>query len=206
MRYARLYLCAGLMLGLLARAGAQPPAAVHFVAAGSVSAGALPDAETIRAARAQLEASLLQQESKCNRSFWVHSCLNKAREAFRRDAAELDQMERAIETQRRQQRAQEALERVRDKQQALEERTPARVPLTDAQIQQRLEQAQDERADQAQERLMRQQQRQADADQRNEARERTARERQERAERSRSAGSGGPAPSTASPAAPEPAR
>lgn len=208
MRHARLHFWVGLMLlAFAARSGAQPPAVVQSVSAGSAGAGALPDAETIRRARAQLEANLLQQESQCRRGFWVNNCLSRVREASRGEAAELDRMARAIETQRRQQRAQDALERVRDKQQALEDRTPAQTPMTDPQIQQRLDQAQDERAEQAQERVLRQQQRQAAADQRHETRERAARERQERADRSREGASSGPAaPSAGSAVAPEPAR
>ncbi len=195
MRRASLYLLSTLLLGPLTTPAVQAwPAAQP--ASPSANDQRPADLESIRHARAQLESALLQQESRCRRSFWVHGCLKEVRETFRREVAELDRRERAIETELRQQRAQQALERVRDKLQGLEDRrSPKALPLTDAEIEQRLDRAQEERAEQAQERLLRQQQRQTAADQRNEARERAARERLERAERPLASGADLPAAS-----------
>ncbi len=183
MRRASLYLLSSLLLCSLAPLAVRasppvPPGSTRAPSEGPT------DVESIGRARAQLEAALLRQESSCRRSFWVNSCLKDVREAFRREAAELDQRQRDLETRDRQQRAQQAQERVRDKLLGLEDRRASKAPpLTDLEIEQRLEQARGERAEQAQERLSRQQQRQLAADQRNEVRERTARTQQQRTER-----------------------
>ncbi len=200
----------GFMLGPMALAGAQTSAPVLPAQAAPAAdpAGTGPDTDSIRRARAELKAALSRQERECRGGFWVNSCLKDAQEAFRRDVAELDQIERAIEAQRRQQRAQQAQERVRHKEQTLEgRRAPLASPMTDAEIEQRLELARGERAEQARERLSQQQLRQAVVDQRNQAREDAARQQQERAGRSRTAGSDGPAPSAGSVGTPpQPAR
>lgn len=169
--------------------GAIPAQAVP---AGSMASdsGQSSDTESTRRARERLKTDLSQQESACRRGFWVNSCLEKAREKFRLDLAELDRVERELESQRRQQRTQVAQERVRDKQQTLQDRTAASSPpLTDEEIERRIARAQQDRAEQAQERSSRQQQKQRTAEQRNQSREAAARERRERAERSPPAGS-----------------
>lgn len=200
MRGLAIYGLAGLLMacwGPLA-AQASPPAQRAAVSAGTPEP---TDLESVQRARAQLQADLADRERACRRGFWVHSCLQNVRETVRREAADLDQKERALQTALRQQRAERAQERVRDKVEGLERRQATKAPpLSDLELEQRLEKAHEERAEQAQERLLRQQQKQSQADQRNQGRERSAQSRQERAERATAAdGQRPPSPSAQPP-------
>lgn len=183
--------CPSLLILACAAALAMPARAEQGAAADQgVSAR-----DQLRRDRQALQTRQEREESACRRKFWVNSCLEDVRRRARHDREELDRTERALEQQVRQQREQAAAERVRDKQTALSERLPpVQRPLTDAQVQERVQQAQEDRDRQAQDRLQRREQRQAASDQRQKERLRAVDDRQPRGQRALSADPAAAAP------------
>ena len=185
-------------------AGAADPVSAAQAAQADVPSG---ERERLTRERAALQDKLATREQACRRDFWVNSCLRQAQAEHRQASGEIDKQQTRLEQQARQRRADEVSERVKDRQQEIEQRPTLSDEEAAAAQRARLErvqQTQAQRQEQAHERRLRQEQRQQQAAERLQRREQAAqaaqaaqatrleRNAQRNAERGQSAGEAPP--------------